>query len=356
MRPMNQRRTPKPRLLSAGYLTLDVIVRDLANRHYWHAAGGTSGNVSIFASALGIETAILARVGEDRRGIRLLQFLSEAGVDTSHIERVPQLRTPCIIEVIRGTSDGSHHFTYLCPACQTRLPKDAVVSKHRADAESQTIDRFDALFFDRATPSTIRLAKAARESGLLVMFEPPSVPRTANAECAAALSDIVKISLKPNQGPGQWRPAKDADTKFVVETLGAQGVGVRSRLAHGWSTPRVWSAVPQPVIRDTAGAGDWLTAGLLGSLLQARNALSTSHLEKSIEYGQRLSAVSLAFDGPQGALTVLGAKAVRQIAENPSPFEIAFEASSPIARGSGYTRDHLDHCDLCLTPKLERNG
>lgn len=353
---MNPNKIRSPRLLAAGYLTLDAIVKNLPAGNYWHAAGGTSGNVSIFASSLGLETTILARVGDDQRGTRLLQFLSNAGVDTSHIEKLSQVRTPGIVEVIRGTSDGAHKFTLMCPACLTRLPKEAVVSKRRAEAEIQSIDQFDALFFDRATPSTVRLAEAARETGLLVMFEPPSVPRTDNAECAAALSDIVKISLKPGQCPGQWRPAKESHTQFIVETLGAQGVRVRSRLAQGWSTPQECPAIPQQVIRDTAGAGDWLTAGILYSLLQARDGVNASRLDQSIKYGQRLSAISLAFDGPQGALTELGAKAIKRIAENPGPFEIASETSSHTTTEANYTQERLDHCDLCLTDMPEHCG
>ena len=346
---MNQRRTQKPRLLSAGYLTLDVIVRDLANRHYWHAAGGTSGNVSVFASALGVETTVLARVGEDQRGIRLFQFLSVAGIDTTHIERVSKLRTPGIIELIRGTPDGAHQFTYTCPACHTRLPNNAVISKRRAEAEIPNINYFDAFFFDRATPSTIWLAKAARKAGLLVMFEPPSVPRSRNAGCAAALSDIVKISLKPGQCAGQWQPAKEAHTQFIVETMGAHGARVRSRAPRGWSAPEVCQAIPQKVIRDTAGAGDWLTAGILYSLLPEYDAISTDQLTHSIEYGQRLSAISLAFDGPQGALTGLGTKDIKRIAEDPGPFDIACEASSPTTSEANYTEQRVEHCDLCLT-------
>ena len=333
---------------------MDTVVRNLSTGHYWHAAGGTSGNVSIFASALGIQTTILARVGEDRRASRILQFLSEAGIDISRVEKVPRLRTPGIIELIRGTPDGTHRFTYTCPACRTRLPKDAVVSKRRADTEAKTIDQFDALFFDRATPSTVRLAEAAQSAGLLVMFEPATIPRTAIAEDAAALSDIVKISLKPSQRPGQWNPPQDAHTRFIVETLGARGVSLLSRLSQVWSAPQKWPAVPQDTIRDTAGAGDWLSAGILNSLLEKRDKITTDVLERAIKYGMRLSSISLAFDGPQGALKALGPKTIKRISQSPCPSKI------PCTKGANHTailndtREHVHYCDMCLTDLPER--
>ena len=346
---MNQLEATAPRLLSAGYLTMDTVVRDLSTGHYWHAAGGTSGNVSIFASALGIRTTSLARIGEDHRASCILRFLSEAGIDTSRIEKVPRLRTPGIIELIQGTPEGAHRFTYTCPACQTRLPKGAVVSKRHADTEAETIDQFDAFFFDRATPSTVRLAGAAQKAGLLVMFEPPSIPRTAIAENAAAFSDIVKISLKPSQSPGQWHPAQDTRTRFIVETLGAQGVSMRSRMTQGWSAPRKWPTVPQDVIRDAAGAGDWLSAGILYSLLEKEDTITTGALERSIEYGMRLSAISLAFDGPQGALKALGAKTIKRISQGPCPSKIPCIAGSDHIAVANHAHEPLHHCGVCLT-------
>ena len=42
---MSKRSNERPRLLTAGYVTLDIIVRDLRAHDYWHAAGGTCGNV-----------------------------------------------------------------------------------------------------------------------------------------------------------------------------------------------------------------------------------------------------------------------------------------------------------------------
>lgn len=181
------------------------------------------------------------------------------------------------------------------------------------------------------------------------MFEPPSIPRTAISETAAALSDIVKFSLKPKQHPGQWCPAQDAHTRFIVETQGARGVGMRSRLTEGWSTPREWPAVPQDVIRDAAGAGDWLSAGILYSLLQEQDTITAIALERSIEYGMKLSAISLAFDGPQGALKALGAKAVKRISQSPCPSKIPCGEGSDQTGAAKRTHERLHHCEVCLT-------
>ena len=346
------RKGQQPRLLTAGYFTLDAIVRNVAKGDYWHSAGGTSGNVSIFASALGVKVSILMRIGQDQRGVRLLSMFKCAGIDVSRVEYEPGLHTPGIVELIRDSQGKSHRFTHICPVCQTRLPSDTVVSSRHAAAEAQSIDGFDAFFFDRATPSTLRLAQAAQEAGLLVMFEPPSLPRSANAKRAASMSDIVKVALRPGQEGGQWQPNKDASTQLIIETLGPMGVQLRRRLKAGWSKAQKMPAVPQSSIKDTAGAGDWLTAGFLCSQLHGvhnNEMVSENDWKDNIEYGQRLSAVSLAFYGPHGALVALGATTIDQIAKEIAPFKVEHES------GVEATQQLLPHnasqnlCNLCLS-------
>ena len=337
------------RLLSAGYLTLDLVVRDLGARDYWQSVGGTCGNVAAFASALGADVTILGRVGYDRRGLELLTKLSSAGVDVAHVERISRVCTPGVVEFIRTDMGSTHRFEYRCPVCDTQLPKAAVVSKRQAKIEAERIDEFDAFFFDRAAPGTVHLARAARDAGLLVIFEPTTVPRTDLAERAATTSDIVKVSQQPSNSMGDWRPNRGATTRFIVETLGSGGTRFRARSQHRWRAWRELPCVAQSNVRDTAGAGDWLTAGVITRLLSEPNTLTDDAMQSAIEYGQRLSAISLSFDGAQGALSVLGAATIRQIASSNSPIEIPRQfprlrlpLRESAARPAGY-------CELCLT-------
>ena len=176
----------------------------------------------MFTSALGVEVSVLAQVGKDRRARRILHDMNVAGVDTINMECNSSLRTPSIVEFIEGTATGKHRFTHWCPLCGVRLPKQGIVSKNMAESIATNINRFDAFFFDRATSTTICLARAAREAGLLVMFEPQSVPRTDRAKDAAALSDIVKMSRRPGHGRRDWELCPNGSTKLVIETLGLQ--------------------------------------------------------------------------------------------------------------------------------------
>ena len=337
------------RLLTAGYTTLDLIVRDLEHGDYWQEIGGTCGNVSVFATALGADVTLLTRIGDDTRGELLLQKALESGVSATHLERILGLSTPAIVELLSGDGEGTHQFVFRCPLCTSRLPKAAVVSKRHAEAMVGGIDSYDAYFFDRATPSTVRLAEAARDAGLLIVFEPTIAPRTERAERAAALSDIVKVSEQPRGAMNTWHPARGASTQFVVETLGSRGTRFKSRSLRGWGAWRVLPAAERACIRDTAGAGDWLTAGLVTHLLPQRAELTVDAVQAALEYGQRLSALSLAFDGPHGPLRELGAATIRDLSRRPSATEVRPQSPS-LAHHRRKRTEHLAACcDLCLT-------
>ena len=143
----------------------------------------------------------------------------------------------------------------------------------RPRRKSSPSNRFDAFFFDRATSATLLLAAAAREAGLLVMFEPPNVPRTATALRAAELSDIVKTSRRPGNRGRDWELRPDAATRFIVETLGPKGVRVRHRSSTSWGEWQNMPPFPPAQIKDTAGAGDWMTVGLLTNLLPRKDTI-----------------------------------------------------------------------------------
>ena len=326
-----------------------MIVRDLPTGDYWHSAGGTCGNVSIFSAALDMDVSLLARVGNDPRGHRVLDHMNSAGVNTSGVQDSTRVRTPGIVELIDGTSNGAHRFTHQCPLCASSLPKLAAISKRQAQVNAKTIAQFDAFFFDRATPSTIRLAAAAKEAGLIVMFEPPSLPRTERAIQAADLSDIVKVSRRPGSPLRDWSLSPNASTNFIIETLGAEGTRFRTKVRDRWGKWNKLPPFPAMCVRDTAGAGDWLSAGLLSYLLNRTTDINADLVRSSIKHGQKLSSISIAFDGPHGVLNALGPSGIRNAVSSTDGI-LSYDAVRQASVSSIPIADPLNnHCDLCLS-------
>lgn len=338
------------RLLTAGYVTFDIIEHCGGAGEYWHAVGGTCGNVSVFTSALGLDVTVLCRIGEDDRGDFLWDGLDEWGVNVSLVERIRGLPTPAVVQETRSRGDKTHHFTFRCPGCHIRLAKSGVVSMKQAEVVSSNIGEFDVYYFDRATRSTVHLAEAAREAGLIVIFEPTSIPRTSLALRAASLSDIVKFAKRRRRCATDWRPAVGSSTRLMLETLGDQGVQLWPWLEDDWGEVVAMPAVEPKWICDTAGAGDWLTAGVLIHQLMFRGALAIESVEESVAVGQRLSALSLEFSGPSGVLVNAGPEAIEEIFHGISP-----RLAEPNVVARGYSRSSnrstpYTACSLCLSP------
>ena len=192
------------------------------------------------------------------------------------------------------------------------------------------------------------LAEAARNAGLLVVYEPYSVPRTELSRRAVSLSNIVKIALGPNRQVVNWQEQGASASTYVIETLGPLGVRLLYSRCGSLTRLAELRAPAQTCVRDRAGAGDWLTAGLINYLLNSSGTMNEETIRMSLEYGQQLSTASIAFDGPRGILDAIGARGVEDIARG-VPYERAVSGatirSSAQSKAGGMGEDV---CRLCL--------
>ena len=91
-----------------------------------------------------------------------------------------------------------------------------------------------------------------------------------------------------------------------IETIGAEGLRYRSRLPQavsGWVSVGSYSVSD---IKDTSGAGDWCTAGLLNALA-TKGAVGLARtnqpeLQAALENAQALAAWNCRFEGARGGM------------------------------------------------------
>lgn len=277
-------------VVGSGLLALDIVMSELsgAGPRYW--AGGTSGNVLLALRYLGWESRPVARLRGGAAADRILVDLKRWGVSDEFVDRTEDGSTPVIVERIRlGSSNvPKHSFSWRCPHCGAQFPAFKPVLASVAEAIAARSETPKAYFFDRATPGGILLARAYASRGALVVFEPSGIGNPVLFRQAWETAHIVKYSHErlrelPEIGV-------EGIPRLQVETLGEAGLRYRrvsqSRRAGRWVEMK---AFPVESIRDTAGSGDWCTAGFIDRAgrdgAEGFQKLTDGDLEEAFRYG-----------------------------------------------------------------------
>src|SRR5437588_3337056 len=241
------------------------------------AAGGAPANVAVGVARLGQTAAFAGKVGDDPFGRFLERTLADNGVDTSPMRFDSEARTGlAFVSLLEG---GERDFVfYRHPSADMRLqPEDLPVELF----DSAVVFHFGSisLITEPSRSATFAAARAARESGCIVSYDPnlrlPLWPSAemARAEMLAAmpLADVVKISDEEASFLTGEAPAATARqllagrASIVCVTYGAGG----SELFFAGGSTRV-PGFQVPAV-DTTGAGDGFVAALLVWLVERRS-------------------------------------------------------------------------------------
>ena len=290
----------RPEFLCIGPVVLDRVIevdripgpddKAFISAKY-DTAGGPARNVAFALAGWGERVIAASVVGDDSIGQRLLDRLSEAGVGTDAIERVPDLETASCTIIVDGTGERA---ILIDPI------DDAVLARIGSSLRPSVGDAVLAnLFHDHAAFDALT---EARSVGALAFIdlEWPEIGRWgwAAAGRAAAAADVVVTNrqvlkafaeergLAPDDkaAAALARKLKPAGGRVCV-TLGADGVLARDgdhlfRLAAMPVTPK-----------NTTGAGDRFLAGL------ARALTAKISFERSLAHGVAAAGLHLAGSG-----------------------------------------------------------
>lgn len=275
----------RPSVTGTGLIALDVVV-GLEHTSPRFFAGGTCGNVLTVLAYLGWESLPVARLG-DEPSSRVLEDLQRFGVNPRYATLSPAAPTPIIVERIRRNSSGElyHSFAWSCPQCRSRLPGYAPVPGAAIEGILPTLPDSSVFFFDRVSRGALTLAAAAAKRGAIVVFEPSGVGDPKLFREAVSVAHVVKYSQERMKTLGEWfeGDGQPSSTLLEIETLGRGGLRYRTRLAHDKS--REWrhiDAFPVSIFRDSAGCGDWTTAGILDTI--GRKGLAGLRRKKRIKF------------------------------------------------------------------------
>lgn len=301
--------------IGAGLLALDLILNeDEATPMRTNVvAGGSCGNVLAVLAYLGWNTYPVAQLGDNNATVMLCQDLTRWGVKMDFIDKSPQGVTPVIIHRI-FPAKRQHRFEFRNPQTQEWLPRFRPATKKYVQAVSAGFPKAAVYYFDRATPANLLLAELSRAAGTLVVFEPSSCKDRLPFERALALAHIVKFSQQRLPDYPADYPLNQALVE--IQTKGEEGIIYRMQ-----ATGSSWTSLPafhveEPV--DTAGAGDWCTAGIIDQLVMHSSGqatwLSPVKVAHAISIGQTYGTINCCFAGARGAMYHLSIGKLKQTA------------------------------------------
>jgi sugar/nucleoside kinase (ribokinase family) len=290
----------------AGLVALDVILNGSPDTPAYLTAGGSCGNVLAILAFLGMETIPVARLSNDKAAKEILKDFTIWNVKDDLVTRSSDGSTPVIIHRILKDKAGKpkHKFEFKDPDSGSWLPQyKPVLSSFVRELDFPKSP--DVFFFDRASRGTIDLAEKCKKEGALIFFEPPSASDLRLFKQAVEISDVVKFSSDRITSYDDIFPI--AERLIEIRTMGSEGLEFRS---NKFRDPSRWErAKPIPIdetlVIDSAGAGDWCSAGVIKTLLSfGTTTLDTnkSQIIDALNVGQSYSAVNICFIGARGAM------------------------------------------------------
>jgi fructokinase len=296
----------KPVAMGAGLVALDIVISKRENEaRFW--VGGSCGNILTILAYFGWRSFPIAYLGKDQASEIMFEDLNKWGVNTDFIFLSDATATPIIVERIKNRDDNSHPthvFEFKCPFCGSMLPRNRPLPKTVTEMLIGKMPASNVFYFDRVSGTNIALAKIQKSKGALIIFEPHRIMERALFKECLELSDIVKYSSEQIQGI-----RTKAFAPLEIQTLGAKGLKYRIKNDTIITDWKKIDSLESPKIVDSAGAGDWCTAGLIHCLGQKGSGVFLGLPEKKIidalTFGQCLSAVKCAYEGPRGIMYYL---------------------------------------------------
>ena len=241
--------------------------------------GGAVATALAAASRLGAKACLLARLGDDSTGDKILRGLAADGVDVALVSRVPGGRSSASYVMVNPETGSRTKFPY-----RDNLPPITFSA-----AERRAIAGADALHLDGTRyENALNAAKIAREAGTLVSLDGCSrqADNRLNLELAAMADILVMNAAYPFRVSGlddreealRFMAALGTP-RVVMMTAGADGVyAVAGGKVHHYPAFQVRAV-------DTTGAGDVFHGAFLTRWLE------TEDTEESIRFAQAAAAL-----------------------------------------------------------------
>lgn len=255
--------------------------------------GGVARNVAENLSRLGQPVKLITVIGVDKNGDRLLEHISEAGVDTSTVLRSSQGPTGTYVAVVDRKGELKFGLDDM------RLMN--VLTPEYLEQNFSLFKEASLLFLDmNISKRALRKAMSlARRANLPVCVDPTS--RTLAGKLVPYLSRFRLIT--PNSSEAgllcdhEFKISDREEAIFVAKHLVSEGIDIviitLAEFGVCYATTETSGYIPaiRTEIIDPTGAGDALTAMVIFSLL------NDIPLDDSVRLGVTAAAMTLRYPG-----------------------------------------------------------
>jgi sugar/nucleoside kinase (ribokinase family) len=298
-------RSPEAAVAGTGLVALDVVLNERRQEEPKLWTGGTCGNVLAILAYLGWRSFPIARFDNDAPARLIRKDLRRWNLDLRFLSLDQPAPTPIIIHRLRRSARGEnfHSFSLNCPECGQRLPMFRPITLS-AVSEMSRLPKTQVFFADRVSPGIVALTERFRANGAIIVFEPSAVGDEVAFERMLSLTHILKYSDDRLPDLNITTPA---ELFLEIQTLGHGGL--RFRVKSNTKRRQRWIRVEAFLLKqvsDTAGAGDWCTAGLIHALaaqgLSGLTSASEAKIIRASMFAQALSAWNCGFEGARGGM------------------------------------------------------
>jgi ribokinase/sulfofructose kinase len=296
---------PSPEVVSVGAGTIDRFY-DVTNlpepdggafaREATERFGGVGANVAIGLGRLGRDAALLARIGRDDLGDRVLADLETGPVSTALVRRGDGTTTHCVI--LRDDAGERMIVTAGDSTVRLRLDDDARAAIRAADAVFVT-----AYAPDPVTAAIVEIAAA--DDGPALAFdlsgpleelrgrgtEPPTIDRVVETADLFVTAEVAAESYLDCPAEAAVDALRDRGCSRGAVTFGTEG----ATLFDGGTTTEIPAFDVDAT--DTTGAGDAFTAALTERWL-----LGGADPERAGRFAAAAAALNCRAAGARGGL------------------------------------------------------
>ncbi len=259
---------PQQQLLVFGEALIDMNTKSALE--FQGFVGGSSLNVALAGSRLGLGTALATRVSTDFFGEEIMTVLRDNAVNLDHLERGDEPTTLAFVRLQDGSANYSFYFLHtstLAYSGAVNLP-DSLRAIHYGGSLNPLFE-----------PVSSHVLEAVRGFGGFKHFDPNARP--------AILSDLPKYRSRLEEwwGLATWVKLSKEDfeflypgtgeSEFAASLLSTRGVSVVT-VTDGGKGARLYRAGHQPLeitapkvtVVDTIGAGDTFSGSTITRLLE----------------------------------------------------------------------------------------